>query len=236
MNTIFNNSSSVTKQTSAKDETGSIDLKKRNAKQTLKSTKLDLNGKVLSTQEIETYLIEDKLYTETNGKWTRSMVLDPTKSFNERDKLKGLIELLNNSNIEVVGIEVIDGQRCYKLKVEPELNTVHSILAAQALVAHSSSPMPLPDVSFKDLSENDHLLYNSDVSYTVWVTVDKYIPKKIDAAINFALTPACLKVGSNKVPYFRVDATMTDTVVFSGFNIPDNMVVPSGAKNVMLNL
>jgi hypothetical protein len=220
--------SSVTTQTVTKDEIGLIDLEGRNAKQSIKSMKLDCDGNALNEQEIEKCLIKDELYTKTNGKWARSMVSGPIKqfAFDERDKLRCLEDLINDANIEVIGKETVDGQKCYKLKVVPGPDTARSILAAQALEVQSSVPGSLPAVSYKDLSKSDPLLHDGDISYTVWVTEDEYIPVKIDGVINFALTPATMNVKPGNVPDFRVDAAIEDTLVLSDFNDIDNIEVP----------
>lgn len=235
MNTAFREQYPVTKQTITKDEAGLIDLKERNAKQSIKSTKLDSEGHALSAQEIETYLIKDKKYTKMDGKWTKSMVSEPISPFvfDEQNKLKGLADLINGSNVEVIGTETVDGQECYKLNVKPDLDTARSILAAQAFTVQSSVPGSLPIVRFKDLSESDPLLRNADITYTVWLTVDKHIPKKMIGEISFALTPDSMKVGSKGIPNFRIDADIEDTLTLSDFNAiddTDNMIVPDEAE------
>jgi hypothetical protein len=235
-NAIFKGpSSQETKQTIAEDETGLVDLEGKNAKQSIQSIKLDHDGNTLDSQEIETYLIEDKLYTKMNGKWTRSMVSGPVKSiaFDERNKLRGLVELINGSNIEVIGTEIIDGQKCYKLKVEPKIDTARSILAAKAFAVKSAAPITIPDASIKDLSESDPLLYNSDISYTVWVTEDEYIPMKVDAEMEFEITPVTMKAGPGKASDFRVDAATEDILTLSDFNTSGDIEVPDEANEQM---
>lgn len=218
----------VTKRTIAEDEIGLIDLEEKNAKQSIQSVKLDRDGNTIDSQEIETYLIEDKLYTKQNGKWTRSMVSDPVKSimFDERNKLRDLVELINGSSIEVIGTEIVDDQKCYKLKVELEPDAARSILAAKAFMVQSSSPESLPAVSFEDLTDSDPLLHNSDISYTVWLTKDEHIPIKVDAEIGFALTPETMKAKPGKVANFRIDATTGEVLMLSDFNALDSIEVP----------
>lgn len=225
--------SSVTTQTVTKDEIGMIDLEKMNAKQSIKSMKLDCDGNALNEQEIETCLIKDELYTKTNGKWAKSMVSGPIKpfAFDERNKLRGLEDLINGANIEVIGKETVDGQKCFKLKVVPGPDTARSILAAQAFEIQSSVPGSLPVVSYKGLSESDPLLYDGDISYTVWVTEDEYIPVKMNGVINFALTPTTMNVRPGNVPDFKVDAAIEDTLVLSDFNAIDNIEVPDETDN-----
>ena len=200
MNAIFNGPYPTTRQISTKDEIGIVDLKDKNAKQILKLVNSDYSGKTLSSQESEAYLIGDKLYTKVNGEWAESVISNPVKAFEERDKLKGLVGLISSSDMEVIGTEVIDGQRCYKLKINPELHAANSILADQAIAAYSSTAVSLPSISSEDLSEGNTLLDNSNISYTIWITSATYIPKMMNAEITFALTPASLKGGSDSMP------------------------------------
>lgn len=233
-NTVFRGPYPITRQTITKDETGLIDLEEKNAKQSIKSVKLDGDGNDLCKQEIETILIKDKLYNKMDGKWAMSVVPDTTKSFNELNKLNGLVDLINSSNIQVVSIGIVDGERCYEVRVEPELNTIRSILIAQASAVQSSAPISLPVTSFEDLSESGPLLSSSDVSYTVWLTEDKCIPKKMDAKITFTLTPASMNSGSERMPNYRINATVKDTLVLSDFDTPGNIVLPGEVDNSMI--
>jgi len=221
----------VTTQTTTRDEIGLIDLEGRNAKQSIRSMKLDHDGNALHEQEIETYLVDDKLYTKTNGKWTRSMVSGPIRplKFDERNKLNYLVDLINGSNIEVIGTETVDGQKCHKLKVVPGLDTASNILAAQAFAVQSSVPESLPVATLRNLLESDPLLYDSDISYTVWLTEEEYTPKKMSGEIYFTLTPASMNAGSKGVSNFRIDAAVEDTLVLSDFNAIDNIEVPDEA-------
>lgn len=228
--TVFRCPYPGTKQTIIKDETGLVDLKEKNVKQSIQLVKLNSDGNFLYDQEIETILIKNKLYNEMSGKWSMSVVSDPIKSFDERNKLRGIVDLISSSDIEVIGTETVDGEKCYKLKVVPEQNTIRGILAIQALAVQSSVPITLPIASFEDLSESDPLVDNSDISYTVWLTADKCVPKKMDAEINFALTPASMKVGSESMSNFRIDATVKDTLVLSDFDAPSDITVPGVAR------
>lgn len=213
-------------QITTKDETGLIDLRERSAKQSTSSMKLDSYGNIIDEQDIETTLIDDKLYNKLDGQWTMSVVSDPTKSFDERNKLKGIADLISGSNIEMIGTETIDGQKCYEVKVKPELSTLRNILAAQASSIQSSAPIQLQDASSNDLLEGDNLLQDSNVSYTVWLTVDKCIPKKMDAEIAFTLAPASMDVGLESVSNSRVEVTVKDTLVLSDFDAPGLAVMP----------
>ncbi len=219
----------------AEDEIGFVILGEKNAKQSIKSMELDEDGDTISSGETETYLIKDRLYTRMDGKWTKSILSEPIRSieFDERDKLSSLADLINGSNVEVIGIETVDGQKCYKIIVKPELSAARSILAAHAFAVQSSAPGSLPAVSFDGLSESDPLIHDSKISYTVWLTEDEYIPVKVDAEINFALTPDSMKVTPGKVPDFRIDATTEDILLLSDFNALDSIKVPDEAEKQM---
>lgn len=221
-------------QAVTKDELGKVDLDGRNAERSIKSMTLGHNGNALNEQEIETYLIKDEMYTKTNGKWTRSMISGPIRSlaFDERNKLKGLADLISGSRIEVMGKETIDGKECYKLKVMPGMDTARSILASQAFEAQSSVPESLPPASLKGLLESDPLLDDGDISYTIWVTEDEYIPMMMEGETNFILTPASMRVKSKGIPDFRIDVAVEDMLVLSDFNDADDIEVPGEALAV----
>lgn len=231
MNTVYSGSYPTTRQISTKDEIGNIDIKGKNAKQISKLVNSDYSGKTLSTQESEAYLIGDKLYTKANGKLTESAISNPAKAFQECDKLKGIVGLIASSDIEVVGTEIVDGQRCYKLRIYPEQHAANSMLIDLALLTYSSVSATLPAISSNDLSESSSLLDSSNISYTIWITSATCLPKVVNAEIKFALTPASLKGGSDSMPYFRIDAVTNETLAFSGFNVPENIEVPTDAES-----
>lgn len=228
----FNDSCNLTEVIDTENEIGSIDLKNGIAKQALKSVKADYNGKTLADQENEVYLIGDTLYTKTNGKWTRSAVSDPAKALEECDKLRSLVKLIDSSDMEIVGAEMIDGQRCYKLKIEPEPHIACSMLSAQALAAQSLAPVALQGIGPKELSENNSLFDDSKIFCTVWISRGTYLPKKMEREITLALTPDCLKVGSESIPDFKIDADAKDFVLYRDFNVPDDMAVPEEAEDM----
>lgn len=195
---------------------------------------MDHDGHSLNEQEVETYLIKDELYTKTNGKWTRSMISGSMRplAFDERNRLKGLTDLIKGSHIEMMGKEAIDGRECYKLKVVPGEDTARSILAGQAFEVQSFVPESLPVADLKDLLESDNLLDNSDITYTVWLTEDEHTPMKIDGDMHFALTPASMKVKSKSMPNFKVDVAIEDTLALSDFNSEGGIEVPDEAMAV----
>ncbi len=212
----------MARQTITKDETGTIDLAKKNAKQSIKSLSLDGNDKSLDRQEVETALIEGKLYTKMDGKWTISKACDPTASFDEKNKLKGIADLISCSYMEVTGKETVDGERCYVVRVEPEKSTAQSILESQAMAIKSSMPDWLPSININGLSD-------SDVYYTIWLTEDKCIPKKMDAEMTFTLASASKADGSDTATSYKIDATVEDILVLSNFDASENIAVPDEA-------
>lgn len=228
MNAISIGSYPTIKKMSAKDENGTVDSMSKNVKQTSRSVISDDSGKALSTQENESYLIGDKLYTKTDGQWIESNVSDPVKAFGERDKLISLVGLIRSSDIESISTEVIDGQKCYKLEIKPEQNTAVNLLKDQALEAYSTTASPLPEISSKDLSDSNALLDNSNMSYTVWITT-AYIPKMMNSKTKLTLTPASLLGGSDRTPNFRINAIVDDRVLFTDFNVPERIGTPEGA-------
>ncbi len=232
-NSDFNGSYGIAKLINTENEQGSIDLKERAVKQVSKSVESDCNGKVLTDQELEAYLIGDTLYTKKNGKWTRSIVVDSAKSLEEHDTLKSLVDLLSRSDLKSVGTETIDGQKCYKLKIGLEPHIAYSMLVTQSLAAHSVSPVTLPKISLDDLSESNVLLNNSKISCTVWITADTYRPMGMDRQTMLALTPECLKTRSENMPSFKIVATTNESIRFSDFNVQGDIALPDEARNAV---
>lgn len=210
MDIVFVDSCPEDVQIISKDEMGLIDLSENSARQSISSMKLDRYGNILDQQGIVSNLIDDKLYNKIDGQWTMSVVSNPARSFDERNKLKGLVNLISSSNIEMIGTEIVDGQNCYKVKVRPEMNAVRSILSAQASSIQSAQS----------------LSGSSDLSYTVWLTVDKCIPKKMDADIAFTLISDSIDIGLERMPSSRIDVKVKDILVLSDFDSRDNTEVP----------
>lgn len=177
-------------------------------------------NKNASTVESETYIFNDTIYTMIGGNWTRLMLPNADLIWSRQNMVRNQAELLNHSQIELLGSENIDGQDTYKVKVTPDMNAYAAVLAEQV-----GSLLP---VSALNLTE---MYKNSSVEWTSWITKDTHLLKKNEINMNLTVTPETVGLSVESAGNFEMLIDVSATTLFKDFNQPVEIVLPEGARN-----
>lgn len=177
-------------------------------------------NKNASTVESETYIFNDTIYTMIDGNWTRLMLPNADLIWSRQNMVRNQAELLNHSQIELLGSENIDGQDTYKVKVTPDMNAYAAVLAEQV-----GSLLP---VSALNLTE---MYKNSSVEWTSWITKDTHLLKKNEINMNLTVTPETVGLPVESAGNFEMLIDVSATTLFKDFNQPVEIVLPEGARN-----
>ena len=102
----------------------------------------DLNtGDVLTW---EGYFINGSEFWKEDQNWTEFIINDSAQIMEEYNELPGEVNLINYSNMQIVGTESLDGVEYYKLVGSPIEPIYKGMVGLQLLAAYFPSPFPLP--------------------------------------------------------------------------------------------
>ncbi|MDM7912040.1 MAG: hypothetical protein QUS09_02995, partial [Methanotrichaceae archaeon] len=168
----------------------------------------------------ETYILNDTVYMGVDGNWTSFKLPNADLIWDRQNMVKNQAELLNNSEIELLGSENLDGQDTYKVKVVPDMETYSVVLSEQV-----GSVLP---VAVLNISE---MFRNSTLEWTSWITKDTHLLKKNEVQMNLVVTPESMGLPTNQTGDFEMRVDAASTIIFSDFNQPVEIILPEGAEN-----
>jgi len=143
----------------------------------------------ITSSEATVYQIGNSTYIkEDDGSWTH--LLDPTPaeeiwSAGTNNQVKALAESLNQSSLEILGSENIDGQDCYKISIKTgasELYDVYNIAFSVAIKLVQYPPL-VPSLNSTELNES------AKIEKLVWISKDDYLIRKYQNLMSFKMTP-----------------------------------------------
>lgn len=169
---------------------------------------------------IEEYLINDTIYIKMDGNWTTMTIPGVSETWSQRDTMGQQIDLLNQSNITLVGYETVDGQECYKLLAE-----INSTVVADQISKETGSILP-------ELSLNlSKLFSNMTMEAYYWIAIDTHQLKKSDVSESFVLDPQSLGMPFNETGKMEMSVDTSISMAFEGINNSVIVVLPEEAKN-----
>ncbi len=176
----------------------------------------------------EGYFINGSEFWKEDQNWTEFMVNDSAQIMEEYNELPGQVNLINYSNMQVVGSENIDGEEFYKLMGSPIEPIYKGMIGLQLLAAYFPSPFPLPEeLGNRSLDIDDSaLLNNSSIVLTAWVSKEDNLLRRLDIDSHLVVTPQILNITS---PDFRIESTMNESTTYMDFGSPVEIVLPDEA-------
>jgi hypothetical protein len=178
----------------------------------------------------EGYFVNGSEHWKEGQNWTEFNITDAAAIMEDYNELPSQVELLNYSEMKIVGTENYGGEDCYKLVGTPIPMIVKTILGVQLFASYLSSPFSLPD-DFSNKSfnfDNTDLLNNSNVTVTAWVSKSTSLPKRIDIGSSLTITPTILNITE---PNFSIETTLNETTSYADFGKPVQIVLPAEAQN-----
>ena len=198
---------------------GAVDLAGR-AMGMVQSLNIESENNNATSGKSETYILNDTLYLSADGNWTSLKLPNADLIWDRQNMVKNQAELLNNSKIELLGSENVDGQDTYKVKVVPDMETYSAVLSEQV-----GSILPVAALNLTEIYRN------SSTEWTSWITKDTHLLKKNEIRMNLTVTPEIMGMPENEVGDFEMRINAVATTVFRDFNQPVEIILPEGAKN-----
>lgn len=129
------------------------------------------------------------------------------------------IDMLNRSNLSLLGSEAVEGQECYKL-----LARINGTVIRDQISKETGSFLP---EQFLNVSE---LFSNMTLEAYYWIAKDTHQLKKTEVMESFVLNPQSLGLSGNETGKMEMRVNTTITLIFEGINESVNVVLPAEAS------
>jgi hypothetical protein len=172
-----------------------------------------------SALSLEEYLINDTLYLKVDGNWTAMKAPGVADAWSQQNTMTQQVDMLNRSRLSLIGSEMVEGQDCYKVIAEMDMNTM-----ADQLSEEVASLVPVQSMNYSELFRN----MNLDVYY--WITKDTHLLKKTDVLETFTVTPQSFGLDASEPGGQEMRVHAGVSMLFEGFNEPVNIVLPAEAE------
>jgi hypothetical protein len=189
-----------------------------------------------SSTQADVYQIGNSTFVkDESGKWTH--LKDPRSAEEiwgegNNNQVKALADTFNQSQVENVGSEAVDGVDTYKLKIltgkgdyENLYNTAFSVAAKL-----TQYPMLMPSVNSTELNET------AKMEKLIWISKDTYLPKKYQSSLSFNMTPEIIggmdpntgnmRMFNQSVRLGVVSVSIETSDLYSNFNKPMDITPP----------
>jgi hypothetical protein len=175
----------------------------------------------------EMYMIEDMFYMkmdlpEIGEQWVKTPLTEQMKEMYNLDIAKTEMPPLEKAtDITFVKYETVDGSACYVLKIIPDMAAMKDWF--------KSHQMTTGAFDFDELDNMQDIF--KDLSYTVWISKDDSLMKKMDINMTVELTPSQVDVKETEFDKMtmKIDMEMTMT----DFNESVSIVLPEEAENAV---
>lgn len=169
-----------------------------------------------SSSKADVYQIGNSTYVmEEGGNWTH--LKDPRSaeeiwSGGNNNQVKVLAETINQSQVEFMGREMIDGEDTYKLKIvtgSGEYNNLYN--TAFGIAAKMTQyPLYIPSINSTELNET------SEIEKMVWISEETNLPRKYTSTMSFKMTPlivAGMDPSKGEIKMFNQSVRMGEVAV-----------------------
>ncbi len=227
-NASYSNSSSSGNVTVISKSQGAVDMRNRAARSSMFLETMPKGGES-KVDLLEIYFINGSDYTNWNGNWSSNAVSNITEGMKVHNEIVQQVNLIDMSDMEMVGTEELDGQEVYVLRGSPSPQLYRTYLALALVSAYASSPISLPRAilrASRDINSTK-LLDNGEMVLTVWVDKDTYLLKKNMIETKVSATPEILNLTDEED--FTIMAETAETSMFTDFGAPVMIALPDGA-------
>jgi hypothetical protein len=176
-----------------------------------------------SALAIEEYILNDTAYIKVDGNWTAFRLREPNL-WAQQDQARQQLELLNRSDMALLGSEAVDGQDCYRIRVVPDMQSYASLAEEQLG----------PSLGRVNVSQ---FYKNSTMDVVYWISKKDNLLAKTEMFMTFNLTPESL--GETAIDSEEMHMAIRLIFRFMDFNQKVRDLLPAEARGtevVNLNL
>ncbi len=199
---------------------GSVNMTDRSLKLVMASLAYAKGDEDNSTAiALEEYLQNDTLFLMVDGNWTSMKMPAVADAWSQQNNMAQQVNMFNQSNLSLIGSEIVDGQDCYKIRADIDMGSFADQLSGQV-----ASYMPMDAINYTDLFRNMSL----NVSY--WITRDTHLLKRTDVAERLIVTPQSLGIPAKGPESQEMSLNSTVSVLFGSFNETVEIIIPAEAR------
>jgi hypothetical protein len=175
--TITNETGEVEKMTMTLAGDGAADIVNRKVKTTMTGNLEVLEGEEMpGPMETQTYVINDTIYTITSipgipANWTKMAM--PEEYWEMQNQVELQREMMNVSEVEILGDEKVDGTDCYVLKITPDMEKYWETMMKQ------------PGMEMTNVSDIESI---KEMSIKSWIAKSTYFPMKTEMQMKMVMT------------------------------------------------
>lgn len=140
-----------------------------------------------SSSQAEVYQIGNSTYMrDERGYWTH--LVDPRPAgeiWSSSNQVRTLAETLNQSDLEIVGTETVDGVEAYKLRIKlADADYTGLYNAAFGIAARLTQyPLFMPSINSTELNRT------ISMEKFVWISKESFLPVRYSSSMSFKMTP-----------------------------------------------
>lgn len=172
-----------------------------------------------TASSMEEFLINDTIYFKMDGNWTSMVLPGVSAAWSRQNTMGQQIDMLNRSNLSLLGSEAVEGQECYKL-----LARMNGTVIRDQISEETGSFLP---EQFLNISE---LFSNMTLEAYYWIAKDTHQLKKTEVMESFVLNPQSLGLPTNETEKMEMRVNTTISLTFEGINESVNVVLPAEAS------
>jgi outer membrane lipoprotein-sorting protein len=166
-----------------------LGLKAKASGSTKNTVKLPDQAENSSSTNANVYQIGNSTYVkDEKGNWTHLKDPRPAEAIwgeGNNNQVKAMVMMINQSQVETIGSESIDGEDAYKLDIvtgSADYDNLYNVAFGIA-AKFAQYPMLMPSINRTELNET------GSMEKTVWISKKTYLPVKYQSIMSFQMTP-----------------------------------------------
>jgi len=226
--TVMSNESESIKMITTSSGSGAVDQENRKMFMRFSSTLAGLEVNKSIETEMEMYLIENEMYMKMDlgipglpARWMKMEI--PEENWESQNQLDQQLELLNASEIEIIGSEKIDGTDCYILEITPDMEKLWEVIINNPGTEEQMSE--LSDFNLGDIIKETSVKY--------WIAKDTKFPMKTITKMKMEFTPESLNITDNVTEESSMTMESEMEVRYYDYNVPVEIELPDEAKQAI---
>ena len=221
-----------------------IPNKKMKMEMNITDIALDLpeEAEIPESMGMEIYLIGKMAYLKADipglpAQWTKNEV--PVGDLALQDLVKQQAELLEASEIEILGKEKVNGVDCWVVSMVPNIDKLVEILTQQPIMsqgmpgglAPEEMPQGMMEGMMKGMLEEILGKAITNMSIKQWYAKDTFFPMKLEMQMTIEISSEDLPIPITVEEEFEIKMDMNLAMLAHGFNEPVSIRLPPEAEN-----